>query len=227
MLQLLDWAQLPITYDEWTAKVSAQYELFKNCTPLPGVPELLFNLSSKTTPAIHIAIASSATSTTFKIKTSHLPSISSAFPQECRVFGDDAAMSEARMKPMPDVFLLALGRINAHLGLGEKEVKLEECLVFEDSVAGVEAGRRAGMRVCWVPHKGLRDVWRGMEGKVLEGKSEEVDNGMDMEIKLYEEQKDQHREELSCLWSEDGWAAMLMSLEEFNYEDYGIQLTQN
>ncbi len=131
------------------------------------------------------------------------------------------------MKPMPDVFLLALGRINAHLGLGEKEVKPEECLVFEDSVAGVEAGRRAGMRVCWVPHKGLRDVWRGMEGKVLEGKSEEVDNGMDMEIKLYEEQKDQHREELSCLWSEDGWAAMLMSLEEFNYEDYGIQLTQN
>lgn len=131
------------------------------------------------------------------------------------------------MKPMPDVFLLALGRINAHLGLGEKEVKPEECLVFEDSVAGVEAGRRAGMRVCWVPHKGLRDVWRGMEGKVLEGKSEEVDNGKDMEIRLDEEQKDQHPEELSRLWSEDGWAEMLMSLEEFNYEDYGIQVKQN
>ncbi len=131
------------------------------------------------------------------------------------------------MKPMPDVFLLALGRINAHLGLGEKEVKPEECLVFEDSVAGVEAGRRAGMRVCWVPHKGLRDVWRGMEGKVLEGKSEEVDNGKDMERNLDEEQKDKHPEELSCFCSEDGWAEMLMSLEEFDYENYGIQSKQN
>ncbi len=128
---------------------------------------------------------------------------------------------------MPDVFLLALERVNAHLGLGEREVKPEECLVFEDSVAGVEAGRRAGMRVCWVPHKGLRDVWRGKEGKVLEGKSEEVENGKDMETRLDEEQNDKHPEELSGLWSEHGWAEMLMSLEEFDYENYGIRLKQN
>ncbi|CAD6564657.1 MAG: Pseudouridine-5'-phosphatase [Alectoria sarmentosa] len=220
MLQLLDWAQLPITYDEWTAKVSAQYELFKICTPLPGVSKLLVNLSSKTAPAIHSAIGSSATSKTFKIKTSHLPSIGSAFPQQCRVFGDDAAMSEAKKKPMPDVFLLALGRVNALLKGGEREVRPEECLVFEDSVAGVEAGRRAGMRVCWVPHKGLREVWRGREGVVLEGKSEEED----MRTGFDEEQKDKQPELRSHLWSEDGWAEMLMSLEEFDYEHYGIGL---
>lgn len=224
MLQLLNWAQLPITYDEWTGKVSAQYGLFETCTPLPGVPKLLLNLSSETAPAVHTAIGSSATSKTFKIKTSHLPSIGSAFPQECRVFGDDAAMSETRKKPMPDVFLLALGKINAFLEGGEREVKPEECLVFEDSVAGVEAGRRAGMRVCWVPHKGLREVWRGREGMVLEGKSQEDDYEKDMRKGLDEEQKDKQSELQSHLWSEDGWAEMLMSLEEFDYEHYGIGL---
>lgn len=223
MLQLLDWAQLPITYDEWTAKISAQYALFKTCTPLPGVPKLLSNLS-KAAPAVHLAIASSATTTTFKIKTAHLPNITSAFPQECRVFGDDAAMSDAKKKPMPDVFFLALGKINAHLGHGEREVKAEECLVFEDSVAGVEAGRRAGMRVCWVPHKGLREVWKGREGKVLEGKSEEVDDEKDVNVKVGVEQKGEQVGEPSQLWSEDGWAEMLMSLERFDYQYYSIRL---
>ncbi|MBE3049202.1 HAD-IA family hydrolase, partial [Candidatus Bathyarchaeota archaeon] len=33
------------------------------------------------------------------------------------------------------------------LAPGEKAVTPAECLVFEDSVTGVEAGRRAGMRV--------------------------------------------------------------------------------
>lgn len=50
-------------------------------------------------------------------------------------------MSEARKKPAPDVFLLALERINEVLARkGERGVRRDECLVFEDSVAGVEAG---------------------------------------------------------------------------------------
>lgn len=128
---------------------------------------------------------------------------------------------------MPDVFLLALERINAHLELGEREVRPEECLVFEDSVAGVEAGRRAGMRVCWVPHKGLREVWRGREGEVLEGKSEEVDNGKHVKSMLDGKQKDKHFKEQSHLFSGDDWAEMLMSLEDFDYEHYGIRLKPN
>ena len=223
MLKLLDWAQLPITYDEWTAKVNAQNELFKSSTLLPGVSELLSNLCLKTEPAVHVAIASSATSKTFKLKTSHLPSIDSAFPKECRVFGDDEAMSEARKKPMPDVFLLALRRVNDHLGPEEKEVKPEECLVFEDSVAGVEAGRRAGMIVCWVPHQGLRDLWRGREENVLAGMTEE-NKEEDADERSDNIGKDTRSEGQGHLWSKDGRAEMLRSLEDFDYKYYGTRL---
>jgi len=45
-------------------------------------------------------------------------------------------------KPAPDVFLLAANRMN---------VKPENCLVIEDTEAGVEAARRAGMRVVAIP----------------------------------------------------------------------------
>ena len=134
-------------------------------------------------------------------------------------------MTEARKKPMPDVFLLALGRVNAHLAPGEREVRPPECVVFEDSVGGVEAGRRAGMRVCWVPHEGLRGVWRGREEMVLGGKSGEGDNektGVDG--RLDEEQEKKASKGPSRLSSEDGWAEMLISLDEFDYGQYGIRL---
>jgi pseudouridine 5'-phosphatase len=52
-----------------------------------------------------------------------------------------------------------------------EKIRPEECLVFEDSVPGVEAGRRAGMRVIWVPHRGLAGEFRGKEQEVLAGKT--------------------------------------------------------
>ncbi len=112
------------------------------------------------------------------------------------------------------MFLIALEKINQHLGVGEREVQREECLVFEDSVAGVEAGRRAGMRVVWVPHLGLRKIWMGREEVVLGGRSGEVDDG----------EEDGQLEGQSRLWSEDGWAELRMSLEGFDYDFYGIRL---
>ena len=51
------------------------------------------------------------------------------------------AADVARGKPDPDLFLLAAERLR---------VRPEECLVFEDSVVGVQAARRAGMRVIGV-----------------------------------------------------------------------------
>jgi HAD superfamily hydrolase (TIGR01509 family) len=53
-------------------------------------------------------------------------------------FGDEVSHS----KPAPDLFLLAANRLG---------IKPEDCLVLEDSEAGVRAARAAGMDVIMVP----------------------------------------------------------------------------
>jgi HAD superfamily hydrolase (TIGR01509 family) len=57
-----------------------------------------------------------------------------------RYFGDHifSATMVAEGKPAPDLFLLAASRMQA---------APERCIVIEDSPAGIEAARRAGMRV--------------------------------------------------------------------------------
>jgi pseudouridine-5'-monophosphatase len=188
--------------------------------PLPGVLELLTTLSKGTTPKMKIALASSAGRTLFDGKTSHIPGLASAFPDSCRVFGDDPDMGDARKKPMPDIFLLALERINALCELRREElVKKEECLVFEDSIAGVEAGRRAGMRVVWVPHEGLAGVCKGREREVLQGRMGIEGTTLDLFMKVEEVGRTGGR-----VRTEDGWAEMLRSLEVFPYDEYGIRL---
>lgn len=51
------------------------------------------------------------------------------------------ACSVNKGKPAPDVYLEAAKQL---------DVKPEDCLVFEDIVKGMEAGRNAGMKVCGV-----------------------------------------------------------------------------
>lgn len=55
-----------------------------------------------------------------------------------KVTGTEIAQLRLRGKPHPDEFLLAAKRLKA---------RPSECVVFEDSVHGVRAGKRAGMRV--------------------------------------------------------------------------------
>ena len=221
---MLEWAQLPISIEEWSSKVNAQQELFRNCKTLPGVPELLYDLSTYTSPRVYVALASSAGKRLFNIKTASLPAITSAISEKHRVFGDDPEMDGKSGKPAPDIFLLALRRINENIEPGEPPVMADECLVFEDSIAGVEAGRRAEMRVVWVPHSGLLEVCRKNEETVLMG-STFVKNG-DSSPKWHElSSAEQHHNEMGDLQpriSEDGLAELLTSLEGFPYERYGI-----
>lgn len=212
--RVLDWANLSISIPEWNAKCAALHSKFQNCAALPGVLGLLDTLSHHTDPSIKIALASSSSRRLFGVKTSHLPQIASAFPDSLRVFGDDPDMGDAKKKPMPDIFLLALDRINASLMEGEEAIKREECLVFEDSIAGVEAGRRARMRVVWVPHGGLAKACEGREVDVLEGRTE-VDGVV---MNLFEKVGPGEKR----LGTTDGWARMLRSLENFPYDEYGI-----
>lgn len=222
---LYEWADLPctITIEEFQGKLNARLrEVFKRTALMPGAGELLRRLSRATTgggegrgKVIEMALATSSQTAMYKLKTAHLEregGVLRLIPEKHKVLGDDAGLKDGRGKPAPDIFLLALKAVNQGLREnGEKEIMPEECLVFEDAVAGVEAARRAGMRVVWVPDPGLRELYRGQEGEVLAGRTGE-------------------KKENRVTGSHDGqvgeigheWGELLSSLEDFEYEKYGI-----
>jgi pseudouridine 5'-phosphatase len=65
-----------------------------------------------------------------------------------------------------DIYLLALKTINDGLPEGQK-IEPSECLVFEDAVLGVEAGRNAGMQVVWCPDGFIKSAFAGKEDEIL------------------------------------------------------------
>ena len=172
---------------------------------------------------IQIALATSSHASNYKLKTSHLELLFSYFPAQTRILGDDPRIPQGKGKPAPDIYLLALQTVNQDLReKGEKEVAREECLVFEDSVAGVEAGRRAGMRVIWCPHPEIFKLYAGKLGEVLAGTT-------DMLGTNHEDNDDtlQHAGANGTVNGRpgvvgDGWAEFMESLVDFPYEKYGI-----
>ncbi|KAI9648713.1 hypothetical protein NHQ30_003353 [Ciborinia camelliae] len=222
----LTWARLPISKEQYAQEQRAQQLLhFPTCAPLPGVEKLLTDLTTardnnkdqeERGNRIQIALATSSNSENYTLKTQNpaTKALLERFPPSRRILGDDARVSRGRGKPCPDIYLLALRIINASLGENERPITPGECLVFEDSVPGVEAGRRAGMRVVWVPHEGLRAEYRGREKEILAGR-------MGMARKLGIEIGD--GEDPGEI--DDGWAQLLPSLENFPYELYGIAVS--
>ncbi|ROW07063.1 hypothetical protein VPNG_06678 [Cytospora leucostoma] len=221
-----DWAKLPISNEQYMEEYTAlQRQYFPTAAALPGVEELLDNLDrtrwwdvvnsegsvkeeeKKNNKRVHIALATSSHAGNFALKTAHLTDLFSVFREPLRVLGDDQRIQPGRGKPLPDIYLLALQTVNSALPPGEPPVRPEECLVFEDSVPGVEAGRRAGMRVVWCPHPKLKEEYAGREGEVLAGRTGEA--GVDVDV-----------EQLGEVG--DGWAEYLENLENFPYERYGI-----
>ncbi|KAF8450116.1 putative haloacid-halidohydrolase [Terfezia claveryi] len=206
---LMQWANLPISTSEWCARSDAlQRELFPSSTPLPGVIDLLQTLL---TAGVEIAVATSSHSSNYAYKTSHLQKeLFDFFPPGQIIKGDDPRITHGRGKPAPDIYLLALETINARRRAeGKDEIEPREALVFEDAVPGVEAGRRAGMRVVWVPHEELLGEYKGREEEVLAGLCQEYVEG---EIKGGKP---------GVL--EDGWGELRSTLVGFDYERYGIK----
>ncbi len=99
----------------------------------PGVLETLEFFRKKSIP---MAVASSSTQHLIELVVRRL-GIANYF----RFL--HSSMNEKRGKPYPDIFLTAAKR------LGQKPA---ECLVFEDSLNGVRAGKRAGAVVVAVPY---------------------------------------------------------------------------
>lgn len=56
----------------------------------------------------------------------------------------------AHGKPEPDIYLLVADELG---------VKPEHCLVFEDILEGIQAGRRAGMRTCAIADTASAAIW--------------------------------------------------------------------
>ena len=53
-------------------------------------------------------------------------------------------------KPAPDIYLLVAEDL---------EVEPEHCLVFEDIVEGIQAGKRAGMHTCAIADAASESIW--------------------------------------------------------------------
>lgn len=202
------WAQLPISPADYFAENAIlQQKMFPSARPLPGVEKLLADLQAS---GVHMALATSSHEANFKLKTTNLVPLFEVFDQKRRVLGDDVRIPKGKGKPAPDIYLLALEMVNATLKEGEPKITPKECLVFEDSVPGVEAGRRAGMRVIWCPHPGLLNEFRGKEPEVLAGRADKA-SPSDAVI--------EGRGEVG-----DGWAEFLPTLENFPYKSYGIEI---
>jgi HAD superfamily hydrolase (TIGR01509 family) len=133
---LVELLQLPLTAEEYLVERNQLlYPLYSTAKILPGTVELIQHLAEHNVPQ---AIASSSSQHHFALKTVHHQEWLKVF--EITTLGDDPAIQ--RGKPAPDIFLLTAQRLKA---------SPEKCLVFEDSVAGMEAAIAAGMSVVVIP----------------------------------------------------------------------------
>lgn len=217
------WAQLPIDDEQMLKEQKElQVKLFPNTKPLPGVLDLLAGLKKR---GVHMALATSSNKNNFKIKSEHLGELFKNFALEHQVLGDDPRIPAGRGKPAPDIYLLALSTLNKTLeAQGQPPIKPEECLVFEDSVPGVESGRRAGMQTVWVPHPGLLNEYKDRKEEVLAGLTGEHKEDEEQQLQKTEVEAKQGKRLVGTPGEiGDGWGRLYSSLEDFPYESYGME----
>ena len=112
--------------------LKAQFE--KSLTAKPGALALLIYLKDA-----HVPFALTSSSSRERTENClRLTGLLNFFPESIRITGEKAIHS----KPAPDLFLQAAAGLN---------VPSANCLVLEDSVNGITAGRAAGCVVCMVP----------------------------------------------------------------------------
>jgi pseudouridine 5'-phosphatase len=139
---LLTALQLPMTVPEYLeARKHLLAELFPQAEPMPGAVRLTMHLHRHGIPQ---AVATSSDRHNFDLKITKHREWFSIF--DCLVMGDDPEIEQG--KPAPDMFLLTAKRLHA---------APSHCLVFEDSPAGIEAARAAGMFAIAVPDPHMED----------------------------------------------------------------------
>ncbi|TQS31765.1 hypothetical protein Golomagni_07944, partial [Golovinomyces magnicellulatus] len=205
-----DWAQLPISRDQWAQESSEQMlKFFTDCEPMPGAQQLLSTLTQTSNISgteIKVALASGSRTSTYGLKTTRpeTKQMLSVFEHGNRILSDDPRNTTERNKPAPDIFLLALKVLND--STDSEPILPNECVVFEDSIVGVEAARRAGMRVVWVPHPAMKAQYQDRISQVLAGRIGLVDIGDTSQLGELD----------------DGWGECIPCLDQFDYKKYGI-----
>ncbi|GJE92849.1 HAD-like protein [Phanerochaete sordida] len=183
-----------------TERRALQDALWPTVRPLPGAARLVRHLHAHGVP---IAVATGSQRRNFEQKSAHLmDELFGAFGGKV-VCADDGLIRPGRGKPCPDVFLVTartcLGRAVGELEEDDLEVTEEQRverrkgLVFEDAIPGMQAGKRAGMNVVWIPDPNL----------VAVGTNDNADGTTSLSTV---EQPDQ----------------TLKSLEEFKPEEWGL-----
>lgn len=121
---------LPLSVDDFLVQMAHQLdELMPHADAVPGAERFVAELSECGVP---LALATSSGRRLFEIKSAR----HSWFQRfDATLCGDEGGL---RYKPAPDIFIAAAAK------LGHPP---ERCVVFEDSLAGVEAARNAGMQV--------------------------------------------------------------------------------
>ncbi|KAJ3548515.1 hypothetical protein NM208_g971 [Fusarium decemcellulare] len=183
---------------------------------MPGAVQLLEQLSTLY-PYVQLGIASSSSRASFDLKTNHLTETLCIIDKENIILGDDPRILAGRGKPSPDIYLAALSTANDRLKAAGHEtlIKPEECLVFEDSLSGLEAGRRAGMRVVWCPHPEFVKYAKSEEANPsnLPFTSKEIVNYI----------KHNTTDIDGCLDMDDGkWIISVSSLEDIDLTKLGV-----
>jgi pseudouridine-5'-monophosphatase len=133
IVELLD---LPVSPEDYLQQRNTlTFQRFPMADALPGAERLTKHLHKYNIPQ---AVATSSSQQPFSLKTTKHQDWFQLFDQI--VLGDNPELKQG--KPAPDIFLL----VAKYWG-----VVPEKCLVFEDSLAGMQAAKAAGMSVVIVP----------------------------------------------------------------------------
>jgi HAD superfamily hydrolase (TIGR01509 family) len=154
---LVDDLALPLTAEEHLqARNALIYDMLPAAMPMPGAKAITQRFYAL---GVRQAIATSSAAVTFNLKTQHHQDWLAIF--DVIVLGSDPEVK--RSKPAPDSFLIAAQRLGADP---------LHCLVFEDSPAGVNAAKQAGMSVIAVPATHMDRSLYGEADEILSTLSE-------------------------------------------------------
>jgi len=118
----------------WQRMNSRRMDIIEKLPPLPGVEDLIRDAKTR---GIKLAVASSSPHSWVD---KHLKRLNLFHYFDVIKCKDDVA----RVKPMPDLFLAALKELH---------MQKNEVVIFEDSLNGIIAAQRAGIRVIAVPNQ--------------------------------------------------------------------------